>query len=568
MNALILAAGIGTRLLPYTLTRPKPLFTLSGQPLMDRLIYALHRAGAEAVILNTHHLAEQVRSHIERNRYPIPVRLSHEPSILGTGGAIANNAAVLGEKPFFVINGDILTDIDFQTVYNYHLAHGGPATLVLVNDTEFNRVIVESNGKVHAFQEDSSKSIPDGFSKLTFTGIQVIDRQVLGYIPKIGFSHSIDAYRRMLLDGKPIYAFVADHAYWKDIGTPARYCDASLNALSTEAFHKAWPRFPETLQHTRKEMLPGDGSDRAWFRLFRNEKSLVAVNHGIQTESRSGEMESWIKIGRFLKTKGVPVPDIHAFDTFSGWAVMEDLGDVSLQGYLQNTPSSGHRFSIYQKVIEHLIEFSVEGTRGFDLRWAYQTPIYDQNLIVERECRYFLDAFVNHYLGLDIPQDMLEEEFQLLARQAMEHSLFGLMHRDFQSRNIMVANGNIFFIDFQGARIGPIQYDLASLLIDPYVDLPVSLQDMLLDFAIKRLTQRRTLNPDRFREGYRIFAVCRNLQVLGAFAYLTRVKCKTAFAAYIPTAVTTLSRLMGTLPVASFPRLKALTERIATAVGF
>jgi len=568
MKALILCAGIGERLLPYTRIRPKPLFFISGAPILDRLIRQLYAAGVEAVLLNTHHLADQIEAHVRKSRYPIPVHLSHEPAILGTGGAIANNAHALGHAPFFVINGDILTDIDFRAVYDRHLARGGPATLVFVNDPAFNTVFVDPEGTVCAFDETDAVSIPKDTVKLTFTGIQVLDDTILDYIPDTGFSSSIDAYRRMLADGKPLWAWVPQKAYWKDIGTPERYRDAALDALAAEAFFKAWPALSPALEPARKSALAGDGSDRTWFRLFRKKKTLAAVHHGIRTDPGPGEMDSWIRIGRFLKSKGIPVPEIHAVDPFSGWAVMEDLGDLSLQEHIRNTPSPEDRVEIYQHVIDQLVRFSTRGIRGFDLTWAYQGPIYNEALILKRECGYFLEAFVHRYLGIAFPGERLENEWQHIARRALENAEFGLMHRDFQSRNIMVAGKGIFFIDFQGARVGPIQYDLASLLIDPYVDLPVFMQEQLLAFAMNRLAEKRSFTLRRFLEGYGCCALCRNLQALGAFAHLSRVKGKTVFETYIPPAVKSLSRLVDALPRSEFPRLHELKSTIAAAVGF
>ena len=106
----------------------------------------------------------------------------------------------------------------------------------------------------------------------------------------------------------------------------------------------------------------------------------------------------------------------------------------------------------------------------------------------------------------------------------------------------MIKDDTIYFIDFQGARMGPLQYDLASLLIDPYVDLPPEVQRRLLAYALEQLAAQMDIQADRFRRCYRFCSLTRNLQALGAFGYLTRVKGKSHFEKHIPAAVRTLRR--------------------------
>lgn len=115
------------------------------------------------------------------------------------------------------------------------------------------------------------------------------------------------------------------------------------------------------------------------------------------------------------------------------------------------------------------------------------------------------------------------------------------MHRDFQSRNIMVCSGTPYFIDFQGGRMGPLQYDLASLLIDPYAALSQEMQDLLLEYYMMELSRYQYLDTDRFYKGYTCCALTRNLQILGAFGHLSKNRGKTIFETYIPPALESLS---------------------------
>ena len=150
--------------------------------------------------------------------------------------------------------------------------------------------------------------------------------------------------------------------------------------------------------------------------------------------------------------------------------------------------------------------------------------------VLQGECRYFVQAFLNDYLGMDTAGEDLTSEFNRLADAIMAARPMGFMHRDFQSRNIMVMKNRFYLIDFQGGRIGPPHYDLASLLIDPYVDLPFAMRETLLVYFSEQLAQRTPGIPAaEIQNVYRYCALARNLQILGAYGFLTRRKGKPHF---------------------------------------
>ncbi len=126
----------------------------------------------------------------------------------------------------------------------------------------------------------------------------------------------------------------------------------------------------------------------------------------------------------------------------------------------------------------------------------------------------------------------------------------------------MVKNGDYYFIDFQGGRMGPIEYDLASLLIDPYVSLPYPVQNQLLEYCIEKLLSSVDFDPDKFRTCFRYCALTRNLQILGAFGYLSKVKGKTYFEQYIPKAVETLKKNLFSLSDFKLPKLMSVVKKI------
>ena len=318
-----------------------------------------------------------------------------------------------------------------------------------------------------------------------------------------------------------------------------------------------------SIESIERSELSGDGSDRRWYRLTVGNRSLVMADHGIRQSKATQEVDAFVAIGKHLKSSGVPVPEIFSYDTFSGLVFMEDVGNQSLQDTVRKTNDSQNAINdLYRAVIRQLVNMSVSGAAGFKTDWTWQTAVYDRELILERECRYFIDAFLQNYLGLSIDFDTLAEDFNLLASLAEEYGTRGFMHRDMQSRNIMVKNGNFYFIDFQGGRIGPLEYDLASLLIDPYVNLPETARSHLLDECVQYLSSLRDIDPDRFRAGFRYCCLTRNLQILGAFGFLSRVKGKTYFETYIPAAVKTLMNILSDKRGEEFPELKRTVDSI------
>ncbi len=561
MKALILAAGLGTRLRPYTHHTPKPLFTVAGRTLLDIAIARLIDAGCTAVMINTHHLHDQIEAFVAGQSYTIPIQTRHEPRILGTGGTIKNARDFWDDQPFMVINADIVSTIDFKRVYDFHCQHQHPATLVLTDDFEFNSVTCDAAGFVTGFLPGSGETHTAKPAALTFTGIQALSPIVLEFISDAVPASSIDAYTRMIAEGKKINAYIAQNTYWKDIGTAERYKAAVFETMAPQIFQRVFPGVPPATP--RRQYLKGDGSDRQWFRLNLDQKSMILVDHGIKNQNRMGAADAFINIGRYLFDCGLPVPQVYAGDAFAGYVFVEDLGNLNLQAAVQRAGDFEKVIGLYQTVIQQLIKFSVCGAEHFDPAWCYQTRRYSKSLILDAECRYFVDAFLNTYLGLKYNYADFKKEFEFLAENALQRAAQGLMHRDFQSRNIMISNGRPYFIDFQSARLGPIEYDLASLLIDPYVDLPADIQTRLLAYCLEQLAEQMDIDSDAFRRCYRYCCLTRNLQMLGAFGYLTRIKRKPHFEKYIPTAARTLRDNLKQNERKTLPMLDALMDRIS-----
>jgi aminoglycoside/choline kinase family phosphotransferase/UTP-glucose-1-phosphate uridylyltransferase len=562
MKALILAAGYGTRLEPFTSNLPKSLFPIAGRPLLDAIITALQAAGCHSIIINTHHLHQRIEAFLAEQKYTIPVRTRYEPKILGTGGAIRNVADFWDDQPFLVINSDIVTDINLRRVYDFHSKHTHPATLVIHDYPPFNTVSISQDGFILGFDDQAPGHQSSPVLQRAFTGIQVLDPEILDFIPSSGYFSSIAAFEKMIKAGRRIKAFISTNHYWTDIGTPESYRRAVYDKMAPMAFRQAWPGY--RIRKIDRQKLQGDGSDRKWYRLTAAKGSLIMADHGIRRGPDTAAVDSFVAIGRHLDAVGLPVPKIYLHDPFSGLVFLEDLGDENLQGMVQKMKGRDDVLDWYRSIIRLLLALSVAGARNFDSSWTYQTPAYDQELILEQECRYFVKAFLQQYLGWKTTFEDLEKEFVLLSEKAVAYSINGFMHRDFQSRNIMVKKAKPYIIDFQGGRIGPVQYDLASLLIDPYVGLSSKEQAQLLNDCIRMLPETEVAEAHKFAPGYHYCSVTRNLQILGAFSYLSNIKKKTYFEKYIPCAVKTLNYNLHAVADTHFPKLKKIAEKLVS----
>jgi aminoglycoside/choline kinase family phosphotransferase/dTDP-glucose pyrophosphorylase len=571
MKALVLAAGLGTRLRPHTHALPKPLFPIGGAPLLARHLATLARAGFTQVAVNTHHLHAQIETYLAGRDWGIGVHLSHEPEILGTGGAMKRLSDFWGADPFLVINADVVCDLDLGALYRAHLHEGWLATLVMHDHPDFNTVAVDGEGRIVMMPPRSLSDPPPGSRLMAFTGIHVIDPKVLEVIPEGRPYSIIDAYQQLLDDrGARLKAHLPTGLYWRDIGTAEQYRRTAYEQIAPQAFKTAFGVPAPALDTVKRAPLAGDGSDRRWYRVEAGGRRLILADHGLRHQNPPAEADAYVAIGRHLFKKGVAVPRIYLAEPFSGLVFCEDLGDDNLQarvaGAAEAMPPEPIA-SLYRQVIDQLLKLGIEGAKGFDPAWTYQSAAYDEELILEKECRYFLDAFINGYLGYGTAYGTLAGEFETLARSLLQNAEPGLVHRDMQARNIMLHEDRCYFIDFQGARPGPLQYDLAALLVDPYVSLPAALQERLFDYACHRVGTRLACDPARFRRGYRLCRVTRNLQILGAFAFLSQEKGKPGFETHIPAAATALAANLDHPEVPPCPRLRALVTRAAAAVN-
>ena len=313
-------------------------------------------------------------------------------------------------------------------------------------------------------------------------------------------------------------------------------------------------------EHVTLDSLAGDGSRRTYHRVRNSlsNKSFIIMENRPENRLLQKENISYLRIGEHLAGKGLPVPEILSYDLNNGWFILEDMGDKHLND--DQTPQTDYG-DIYQRVTETLFRLQTEGSNGFKTEWCYQTKYYNQSVMRKSEADYFRDSFLINYIGLKKENLSLDKTFDYLAETASsaENSFF--LHRDFQARNIMLNNGRIGIIDWQGGRLGPLGYDLASLMIEAY-KLTEDKKQMVFDNYLQMLKDYIPDTLDNFREYYPYLAIQRNLQILGAFSFLSKVQKKAQFKVYIGPALRSLNRLLDELADPGLSLLKDILKSI------
>ncbi len=309
----------------------------------------------------------------------------------------------------------------------------------------------------------------------------------------------------------------------------------------------------------RWKRLPADGSKRIFYRLSNDQGSFIIMDNPPKERSIEKENISYLKIGKHLFSKGIPVACIYRYDLEQGWFIMEDLGEKNLQEIAIN---SSDRINLYKGVIELLIRIQFEGRENFNPEWCYHTKRYDKYVMERFESDYFLTYFLKGLHGLKQNFSELKSSFKHLSYNASLADNDFFLYRDFQSRNLIIKGDKIGVVDWQGGRLGPLQYDLTSLLIDPYVVLKKEEKDFLYDYYLKLLEKRLPGISGSFSRYYPYLAIQRNLQILGAFSYLSKIQGKNRFLAYISPALRSLEGLLDELDDPELDPLKSLIRKI------
>ena len=227
MKAMILAAGMGNRLRPLTNMYPKVLVPVVNTPVIDRIIQFLTTHGVEKIIINAHHHFRMIRDYLQGGSpFGVKVEIRTEKEILGTGGGIKNTRDFWDNDPFILINGDILTDIDLGDVYEFHLKKKHLVTMVLHDFPKYNKVRIDKELNILSIGPGTNLK-----GTFAFTGIHIINPEILNFIPDKKNYNIIDAYKRLIDLKKPIKGYIATGHRWIDVGTIPDYLRANFYYL-------------------------------------------------------------------------------------------------------------------------------------------------------------------------------------------------------------------------------------------------------------------------------------------------------------------------------------------------
>jgi len=297
------------------------------------------------------------------------------------------------------------------------------------------------------------------------------------------------------------------------------------------------------------------GSGRKIIRLVGKKISAIGILYDVREENAA-----FLEFSRHFRKHGLPVPEIYGEDLDHGAYLEEDFGDTSLFEFLsqhrQGEQIEPAAVDAYRKVIAILPRFQVEAGRDLNYKVCYPRGSFDRQSI-SWDLNYFKYYFLR-LAGIPFSEQALEYDFRSLTKFLLNAGRDYFLYRDFQSRNIMLRDGQPFFLDYQGGRKGALQYDVASLLYDAKADLPPELRQKLLDHYLDTLAGFVDLKREAFMHHYYAFVYIRIMQALGAYGFRGFYERKVHFLQSVPYALKNLRWLLHnvTLPIA-LPTLTA-----------
>ncbi len=310
--------------------------------------------------------------------------------------------------------------------------------------------------------------------------------------------------------------------------------------------------------------LAPSGSDRRYYRLQKGEQSAIGA-----FSPDPKETNAFLYFSKHFHAKGLPVPEIYAENLDQKIYLQEDLGFTTLYSYLLTKGEyfPDYLIQIYKKVVAQLARLQIEGSKGLDYRVCYPRQSFDRQSILW-DFNYFKYYFLK-LAHVPFDEQELEEDIHRFADYLLSADSNYFMFRDFQTRNIIVKNGEPFFIDYQGGRKGALQYDLASLLFQAKANIPTDIRQELLEYYMDTAGEMIDFDREQFVAYYYAYVLIRSIQVLGAYGFRGLYERKEHFLKSIPFALRNIKWLLDhtDIPV-EIPALKAALRGIIESKTF
>jgi aminoglycoside/choline kinase family phosphotransferase len=315
----------------------------------------------------------------------------------------------------------------------------------------------------------------------------------------------------------------------------------------------------------RTEPLQGQlgGSGRGIVRLVGENTTAIGIRHNVQEEN-----VAFVEFSKHFRRHGLPVPQIYAEDLGQGAYLEEDLGDTTLFEFLWRNRKSDdiapEVIEIYRKVVAVLPRFQIEAGRDLDYKVCYPRSSFDHQSIAW-DLNYFKYYFLR-LAGVPFSEQALEDDFGRLTKFLLAAPRDYFLYRDFQSRNIMLRDGQPFFLDYQGGRQGALQYDIASLLYDAKADLPPDVREQLLNHYLDTVVHYIDLGRAAFMRYFYAYVYVRIMQALGAYGFRGFYERKPHFLQSVPYALKNLRWLRhnAELPIALPALMGAFKSMLAS----
>ncbi len=620
-KAIVLAAGFGDRMRPLATRTPKAMMPFAGAPIIDHTLQTLAEWGVKDVLINLHHAPSKLVEYLRTvKRHDLRISFSFEPEIRETGGAVRQAAWFLDENPFWLVNSDIIFELNPRKLVR-EFSKSDPLACLWVTSAAGPRTVDVRKGRVKSFLSKT----PGSANTVTFCGLHLISPEILKYIPDQVFSSIISAYSSAMKKGRKICAVEDERSYWADVGSPEKLLEAHMELAGSSSqdlrvskiVRKHVSESRRTLRkhgvassgfvsvgsiadasrsasvcnailghdislghrsHTKDcivgdrtrirgsvsravlplsdalseadaasfsnlgwktsgwtcQAMPPRGSDRKFHRIYKGKQSCILIKY----KNVRRENALFTQNLKFLKSLRIPVPSLKLDLPANNLCIVEDLGNISLQS-ASDSMSASEKARIYSDVIKHTAKLHSGSAAGAANRHLTLDVPFDDALY-----RWEHELFAKHYLADRLQLDNKVVSAILRELQSVSNKLVkqrrSLIHRDLQSSNIMLVDENPVFIDFQGMRMGSRYYDLASLLLDPYVNISAELRLSLVHLYAEICEIR----PETARRNLYLAGTQRLSQAIGAYCRLSRLAGMSHFSRHIPPAIDLLSECL------------------------